>query len=216
MTGQSRAFTQFARRIRKNNNRVDGGRLALAYRLIVGLGNPTSKYELTRHNVGFWFVDEVARRYRLSFSSDSRSQGLLAQMDWEGDKVYVLKPMQYMNRSGGSVSALASFYKIPSSQILVAHDELDFAPGVVKLKVGGGHGGHNGLRDIAAKLGSTEFTRIRFGIGHPGNRDEVVNYVLDRPSVLDRESLRGAVERATDYIPQILGGKLDEVMNGLH
>jgi PTH1 family peptidyl-tRNA hydrolase len=189
--------------------------LTLAFSLIVGLGNPTPKYELTRHNAGFWFVDEIARRYRLSFCSDSRSQGLLAQMDWEGERVYVLKPMQYMNRSGGPVSALANFYKIASSRILVAHDELDFPPGVVKLKVGGGHGGHNGLKNILVKMGN-DFTRIRLGIGHPGNRDEVVNYVLDRPSLSDRELLRGAVERSVDLIPQILDGKLDAAMNALH
>ncbi len=190
--------------------------MPLAYNLIVGLGNPTSKYELTRHNAGFWFADTVARRYGLGFSSDTRSQGLLAQMELDGEKVYLLKPMQYMNRSGGSVSALAHYYKIPTSRILVAHDELDFLPGVVKLKVGGGHGGHNGLRDIVAKLGAADFTRLRFGIGHPGNREEVVNYVLDRPSKCDRELLAEAVDKAVEFMPQILGGNLGAVMNALH
>jgi PTH1 family peptidyl-tRNA hydrolase len=190
--------------------------LASAFGLIVGLGNPTPKYGLTRHNAGFWLVDEIARRYRLSFSLDSRSQGLLAQMEWEGERVYVLKPMQYMNRSGGAVSILANFYKIASSRILVAHDELDFPPGVVKLKIGGGHGGHNGLRDILMKTSSGDFTRIRLGIGHPGNREDVVNYVLDRPSLSDRELLRVAVEKVVDFLPQILGGKLDVAMNALH
>jgi PTH1 family peptidyl-tRNA hydrolase len=190
--------------------------LALSFGLIVGLGNPTPQYELTRHNAGFWLVDEIARRYRLSFSADSRSHGLLAQMDWEGERVYVLKPMQYMNRSGAAVAALANFYKITSSRILVAHDELDFPPGVVKLKIGGGHGGHNGLRDILVKTGSGDFTRIRLGIGHPGNREDVVNYVLDRPALSDRELLCAAVEKAVDYLPQILEGKLDVAMNALH
>ncbi len=171
---------------------------------------------MTRHNVGFWFVDGIARRYGLSFHSDVRSQGLLAQMDWDGERLYVLKPMQYMNRSGGPVAALASYHKISTSRILIAHDELDFPPGVVKLKLGGGHGGHNGLRDIIAKLGFANFTRIRFGIGHPGNRDGVVDYVLDRPSKCDRELLLGAVEMAVEFIPQILGGDLDKAMNALH
>jgi len=190
--------------------------LSLAFRLVVGLGNPESKYEQTRHNAGFWFVDEIARRYGLNFAADSRSQSLLARMDWEGESVYLLKPMQYMNRSGGPVSAVANFYKIEPSRILVAHDELDFAPGVAKLKVGGGHGGHNGLRDIAAKLGGGDFARIRLGIGHPGSRDAVVGYVLDRPSKHDAGLLREAVDRVADYFPQILAGKLGEVMNAVH
>ena len=161
-------------------------------------------------------LDEIARRHRISFSSDARSQSLLAQMDMEGERIFLLKPMLYMNRSGGPVSALANFYKVSVGQILVVHDELDFDPGVVKLKIGGGHGGHNGLRDIAAKLGSSEFTRVRLGIGHPGNRDDVVNYVLDRPSVSDRNLLLGAIEKAVNQLPQILSGRLQEVMNVLH
>ena len=190
--------------------------MPLAFNLIVGLGNPTTKYESTRHNAGFWFVDEFVRRNGLGFSADARCQGLLAQTDWEGEKLYVLKPMQYMNRSGGSVSALANYYKIAPSKILIAHDELDFPPGVVKLKVGGGHGGHNGLRDIVAKLSCGDLTRVRLGIGHPGSRDEVVNFVLDRPPVSERELLRDAVARAVDFMPQIIGGKLDVAMNALH
>jgi len=190
--------------------------LSAAFGLIVGLGNPGPKYEQTRHNAGFWFVDEVARRYRLDFAVDSRSQGLTARMDWEGEKIHLLKPMRYMNLSGGAVSAVAGFYKIQPSRILVAHDELDFEPGVVKLKVGGGHGGHNGLRDIVARLGSADFARIRLGIGHPGNRDEVVGYVLDRPSRHEGGLLREAVDRAADQLPQILAGKLEAAMNVLH
>ena len=190
--------------------------MPLAYNLIVGLGNPTSQYELTRHNAGFWFVDGIARQYGLSFRTDARSQSQLAQMDWEGEKVYILKPRQYMNRSGGPVAALASYYKISTSRILIAHDELDLQPGTVRLKRGGGHGGHNGLRDIISSLGSADFTRIRFGIGHPGNRNDVVDYVLDRPSKSDRELLLGAVERSIEFIPQVLTGDLDKAMNALH
>jgi len=190
--------------------------MPLAYNLIVGLGNPTSEYESTRHNAGFWFVDGVANRYGLSFHADVRSQSQLATMDLNGERVYLLKPMKYMNRSGDSVAALANYYKISPARILVAHDELDLLPGVVRLKRGGGHGGHNGLRDIISKLGSADFTRVRLGIGHPGNRNDVVDYVLGRPPKIDRELLLGAVERSVEFIPQVLNGGLDKVMNALH
>lgn len=190
--------------------------LPLAFRLVVGLGNPGPKYEQTRHNAGFWFVDEIARRHKLSFVSDSRSQGMLARLDWEGESIYLLKPMQYMNRSGGSVLALANFYKIEPARILVAHDELDFPPGTVKLKVGGGHGGHNGLRDIVSRLGNPGFARVRLGIGHPGNRDDVVNFVLDRPSKHDTGLIQDAIAKAADCFPEILESSLDKVMNILH
>jgi len=141
---------------------------------------------------------------------------MLARLDCGGGSVYLLKPMQYMNRSGGSVLALANFYRIEPARILIAHDELDFPPGVVKLKVGGGHGGHNGLRDIVERLGNSGFTRIRLGVGHPGNRDEVVNYVLDNPSGHDEGLICDAVARAADNFPQILDGKLEGAMNSLH
>lgn len=186
------------------------------FRLIVGLGNPTSRYEQTRHNAGFWFLDEVAARQGVRFNSDSRTQGMLARLDCGHESVFLLKPMQYMNRSGGAVSLLANFYKISPSQILVAHDELDFAPGTVKLKVGGGHGGHNGLRDIVAKLAAPDFVRIRIGIGHPGDRNEVVNYVLDRPARHDAGLIHSAIDRAASCFSDLLAGKLDAVMNVLH
>lgn len=186
------------------------------FRLIVGLGNPTSRYEQTRHNAGFWFLDEIAARQRATFSADSRTQGMLARVEHGGEAVFLLKPMQYMNRSGGGVSILANFYKIPPNQVLVAHDELDFAPGTVKLKSGGGHGGHNGLRDLIAKLGAPDFFRLRIGIGHPGDRDQVVNYVLERPSRHEADLIRGAVDRAADCLPDLLDDKLDAVMNFLH
>ncbi|MDD5035244.1 MAG: aminoacyl-tRNA hydrolase [Methylococcaceae bacterium] len=188
----------------------------MRFRLIVGLGNPTTRYEQTRHNAGFWLVDELAERYRLRFAQDSRSQGLMAKLDWEGENVFLLKPMQYMNRSGGAVAVVANFYKIEPSQVLVAHDELDFAAGTVKLKLGGGHGGHNGLRDIVTKLGSADFARIRLGIGHPGDRNEVVNYVLDRPSRHEGELLRDAIDRVADQFQSILSGRLELAMNALH
>jgi PTH1 family peptidyl-tRNA hydrolase len=190
--------------------------VAVAFKLIVGLGNPTSKYEKTRHNAGFWLLDEIASRYRANFFADSKSQGLVAKLDWEGESVFLLKPMQYMNRSGSAVAAILNFYKLEPSRLLVAHDELDLAPGTGRLKVGGGHGGHNGLRDILAQLGGADFARIRLGIGHPGHKDEVVNYVLDQPSKNDRALLDEAINSAVDYLPQILTGQLEQAMNILH
>lgn len=185
-------------------------------RLIAGLGNPSARYEPTRHNAGFWFLDEVAERYRLRFSSDTRTQGLLTTWEWQGETVFLLKPMQYMNRSGSAVATLARFYKIHPEQILVAHDELDLAPGVVRLKRGGGHGGHNGLKDIIAQLGSSDFLRLRLGIGHPGCRDQVTNYVLDRPSQGDLGMIRAAILRAVDLLPVIVLGNVEGAMNVLH
>lgn len=190
--------------------------MAANFRLLVGLGNPTSKYEKTRHNAGFWFLDEIASRNRLAFSSDARSQGMICKWSWQNEPIFLLKPMQYMNRSGGPVAALAHFYKIAPEQILVAHDELDFAPGTVKLKLGGGHGGHNGLRDIVSRLGTPNFCRLRLGIGHPGDRDKVADYVLDRPSRADEALLMGAVSRAVDHLPSILGEAMQDAMNKLH
>lgn len=186
------------------------------FRLIVGLGNPGSRYEPTRHNAGFWFLDEIAERNRLRFSSDQRAQGLVATLEWEGEKVFLLKPMQFMNRSGGPVAAVARFYKIDPKSVLVAHDELDFGAGIAKLKIGGGHGGHNGLRDILSSLGGGDFARLRLGIGHPGVRDEVVNYVLDRPSRADAELIGQAIGRAADLLPLLLEGKWEQAMNQLH
>jgi PTH1 family peptidyl-tRNA hydrolase len=186
------------------------------FRLIAGLGNPTPQYARTRHNAGFWVLDEMAVCAGVSFSVDSRTHGQLAHMRVEGAGVYLLKPMQFMNRSGGAVAALARFYQIEPEQILVVHDELDFAPGTVRLKRGGGHGGHNGLRDIIACLGSADFWRLRVGIGHPGERAAVANYVLSAPGPDDSVLLRGAVERAIGFFPELVAGNLDRVMGELN
>ena len=190
--------------------------MAVRFRLIVGLGNPTAKYEKTRHNAGFWFLDELVARLHVPFGLDGRTHGLLAAMETEGERVFFLKPMQYMNRSGEAVSALAHYFKIEPERILVAHDELDFAPGVVRLKLGGGHGGHNGLRDITSRLGSSGFARIRLGIGHPGDRQQVVSYVLDCPPKREAELVREAIVRAVDLFPALMEGKLEAVMSSLH
>lgn len=137
-------------------------------------------------------------------------------MDWEGESIMLLKPLQYMNRSGGAVASLASFHRIEPSRILVAHDELDFGAGTVRLKIGGGHGGHNGLRDIVARLGSGDFSRIRLGIGRPENREEVTNYVLGTPSRQDKELLLKAIDQVLNFLPKLLSGRITEAMNELH
>ncbi|CAI8865817.1 aminoacyl-tRNA hydrolase [Methylocaldum szegediense] len=186
------------------------------FKLVVGLGNPTAQYEKTRHNAGFWFVDEIAETYGAVFREDRRFQGLVAALEFGGGSVLLLKPMTFMNRSGQSVAALVRYYKITAEEMLVAHDELDFAPGVVRLKCGGGHGGHNGLRDLIDQLGTAGFWRIRIGIGHPGNRDEVVPYVLGNPGANERELICRAISRVTELFPAILRGELSAVTTRLH
>ncbi len=185
-------------------------------RLIVGLGNPGSEYEATRHNTGFWFVDRLAQRQNLSFKLESRHHGLTCKTILRGQEVRLLKPNTYMNRSGLSVSSLANYFRITPAEILVAHDELDLAPGEIRLKTGGGHAGHNGLRDIMSALGSRDFHRLRIGIDHPNQRGAVVNYVLGRPSREDREAIEDAIEQALDCLDDIVPGELQRAMNRLH
>ncbi|BAZ95189.1 peptidyl-tRNA hydrolase [Thiohalobacter thiocyanaticus] len=187
-----------------------------AVALIVGLGNPGAKYDQTRHNAGFWFLDGLARRFHCTLNPENRFQGEAGRCDIDGADCRLLKPTTFMNRSGQSVAALAGFFKIPPEAILVVHDELDLEPGTVRLKRGGGHGGHNGLRDLISALGSREFLRLRVGIGHPGHRDDVVNYVLNRPSSEDRIAIDAAIESALLEVPKIVSGDLDAAMNALH
>jgi len=188
--------------------------LGVDIELIVGLGNPGPEHERTRHNAGFWFVDAIADG--ASFKAESKFHGQVARAHLDGGDVWLLKPDTYMNRSGQAVAALARFYKIPAEKILVAHDELDLEPGVVRLKQGGGHGGHNGLRDIVSHLGANGFVRLRIGIGHPGSAREVVDYVLSRPSVADREAIESAIDQARAVLPLALAGELPRAMNQLH
>jgi peptidyl-tRNA hydrolase, PTH1 family len=183
--------------------------------LIVGLGNPGPTYARTRHNAGFELVDELARRTGVSFRHESRHQGELVRAGIGGSDVWLLKPMTYMNLSGQSVRSVAGFYRIPPQSILVAHDELDFPPGVVRLKEGGGHGGHNGLRDLIAQLGD-DFWRLRIGIGHPGDRDAVLNYVLGRPPAAEATLIHEAVLAAADAVPVMLSDGAQKAMNRLH
>ncbi len=183
--------------------------------LIVGLGNPGPTYARTRHNAGFELVDELARRTGATLRHEGRHQGELARASIAGTDVWLLKPMTYMNLSGQSVRSVAAFYRIAPQSILVAHDELDFPPGVVRLKEGGGAGGHNGLRDIMAQLGDA-FWRLRIGIGHPGDRDTVLDYVLGRPPAAEAAAIHEAVAAAADAVPVMLTDGGQKAMSRLH
>jgi PTH1 family peptidyl-tRNA hydrolase len=186
-----------------------------AIQLIVGLGNPGHKYDKTRHNAGFWFVDELARRYSADFKLESRFSGEASKAMIEGHTVWLLKPTTFMNKSGLSARQLASFYKIPVENILVVHDELDLLPGVMRLKYSGGHGGHNGLRDLHAHI-TKEYWRLRVGVGHPGDRNKVVNYVLSPAPKDDAVNILHGIDRAIDCIQWILEGNMQKAMNQLH
>jgi PTH1 family peptidyl-tRNA hydrolase len=181
--------------------------------LIVGLGNPGAKYTDTRHNAGFWFVDLLAREAGQSFRLESKFHGYTCQLP---PPCRLLKPETFMNRSGQAVSALASFYRIPVTQILVVHDEIDLPPGTAKLKKGGGAGGHNGLKDIAQRLGSKDFWRLRLGVGHPGHRDDVINFVLNKPRQEEQTDIDDAMARSLNVMPMVLSGELEKAMNSLH
>jgi len=178
-------------------------------RLIVGLGNPGPEYAATRHNAGFWFVDAVAERLRAPLVPERGYFGLAARARVAGRPVWLLEPTTWMNLSGKSVAALARFYKIEPAEILVAHDELDLLPGQVKLKQGGSHAGHNGLKDIQAQLGSADYWRLRLGIGHPGVKAEVIDYVLQKPSGADREGIQKGVELALSSLDLVLDGEME-------
>jgi PTH1 family peptidyl-tRNA hydrolase len=183
--------------------------------LIVGLGNPGSKYDRTRHNAGFWLVDELAKRESENFRSESRFSGEISKIHLSGRPVWLLKPTTFMNRSGLAVHQLASFYKISVNHILVVHDELDLPPGTIRLKHSGGHGGHNGLRDIHAQMGK-DYWRLRVGIGHPGDRNKVMDYVLSRPGKSDETEILSSIDRALEVIDMIVAGDTQKAMNQLH
>ncbi|MDO8264691.1 MAG: aminoacyl-tRNA hydrolase [Gallionella sp.] len=185
-------------------------------RLIVGLGNPGREYETTRHNAGFWWVDELARLQKLSFKNENKFHGLTARGQMHGHEVLLLKPQTFMNVSGRSVGALAQFYKIEPAEMLVVHDELDLPPGVARLKLGGGHGGHNGLKDIIAHLGTRDFWRLRFGIGHPGEGADVAGFVLNDPRREERELIDEAMQHALDVAHLVIEGKTEAAMLKLH
>jgi PTH1 family peptidyl-tRNA hydrolase len=183
---------------------------------IVGLGNPGTKYEATRHNIGFWFVDELGRQAGGSeLKEDKKFHSEIGKMHLGNQAVWLLKPQTFMNNSGRAVQALMSYYSIKPEQILVVHDELDLEPGVARLKATGGHGGHNGLRDIISCVGK-DFNRLRLGIGHPGHRDQVLNYVLGKPGKDEQNLLDESIARSCDVAPDIAAGKSEQAMNQLH
>jgi peptidyl-tRNA hydrolase, PTH1 family len=184
-------------------------------KLIVGLGNPGPDYARTRHNAGFRLIDELARRLRATLRSDSRHQGELGKVQIAGTEVWLLKPMTFMNRSGGPVQSVANFYKIPVESILVAYDDLDFPPGDIRLKQGGGAAGHNGIRDIAPQVGD-DFWRLRIGIGHPGDRSAVLNYVLGRPSAEDAGLIDTAIGLGLDIVPVLISEGGQKATHKLH
>jgi PTH1 family peptidyl-tRNA hydrolase len=185
-------------------------------RLVVGLGNPGPDYAATRHNVGFWFADSLAAAHGGSFRAEGKFHGELCRLTIAGADLRLLKPSTYMNRSGQSVAAVSRYFDIPPESILIAHDELDLPVGKVRLKQGGGHAGHNGLRDTIGVLGNRDFWRLRIGIDHPGDRGQVIGYVLGRPSQEDGACIRDALDRTLKVTPDLLAGRYQAAMNSLH
>ncbi|MGE5649570.1 aminoacyl-tRNA hydrolase [Noviherbaspirillum sp. UKPF54] len=188
----------------------------MSIRLIVGLGNPGPEYEQTRHNAGFWVVDNLAGS---ALVRETRFNALAAKIRIAGQDVWLLEPQTYMNRSGQSVGALARFYKIAPDEILVVHDELDLPPGAAKIKKGGSSGGHNGLKDITAALGTQDYWRLRIGIGHPRSmnlQQQVVDFVLHRPRKEDQALINNAIDNSLDVIPMLCEGKFEAAMMKLH
>jgi len=185
-------------------------------KLFVGLGNPGPEYEATRHNAGFWFIDALARDLKISLQPERSYHGLMARTVVGGEPLWLLEPQTFMNLSGKSVAALARFFKIEPNEILVAHDELDVVPGQAKLKLGGSHAGHNGLRDIHAQLGSGDYWRLRIGIGHPGVKSEVVNWVLKKPLKEQREAIDDTISRCLHAFPALAAGQMDKATLLIH
>ncbi|WP_239348821.1 aminoacyl-tRNA hydrolase [Snodgrassella communis] len=185
-------------------------------RLIVGLGNPGSEYEHTRHNIGFDFIDELAKLWKTSLKEEKKFFGQVARVNLNEGEVWLLKPLTFMNKSGTAVQALAKFYKILPEEILIIHDELDIPCGQVRFKKGGSNGGHNGLKDIQAWLGTPEFYRLRIGIGHPGDRNLVIHYVLHKPQAQEQNLITEAMQKSLAAIPQMLTGEYSSVQQQLH
>lgn len=185
-------------------------------KLFVGLGNPGAEYESTRHNAGFWWIDALSRELKAPLVLDKNYHGQVARTTIGGQTVWLLKPLTFMNLSGKSVAALARFFKIAPAEVLVAHDELDIVPGQVKLKFGGSHAGHNGLRDIHAQLGIADYWRLRIGVGHPGVKSEVINWVLKKPSQEDRVSIESCIERCLKAVPELLRGEMEKATMLIH
>ncbi len=187
-----------------------------AIECVIGLGNPGSKYAETRHNAGFWFVDALARDHGVTLRAEKKFSGEVARLRTAAGDCWLLKPMTYMNHSGRAIAALGNFYRLSPEQMLVAYDELDLDPGTVRLKTGGGHGGHNGMRDVSSALGSRGFHRLRLGIGHPGHKEAVVAYVLSRPGKAEQTMIESGIDEALRQWELIQAGELQKAMNALH
>ena len=185
----------------------------MAIKLFVGLGNPGDQYAATRHNAGFWFIDAIAAQSHSKLAMDAKMFGIVGKFYTEQ---WLLKPTTFMNGSGTAVAAMANYYKILPNEILVIHDELDLPAGSAKLKFGGGHGGHNGLRDIHAALGTADYWRLRLGIDHPGDKSEVVNYVLKAPSKVESDALQASIHAACGVVNLLLKGEFENAMLKLH
>lgn len=190
--------------------RIEGG-----LQLIVGLGNPGSKYERTRHNAGFWFVDLLARKYQGDFQADRKSKSELCKLRVGDHELLLQQPQTFMNLSGRAVRQICDYYKLSAQGVLVVHDEIDLPVGEIRLKQGGGHGGHNGLRDIIQHFGK-EFWRLRVGVGHPGHRDDVINYVLSPAPADEQREIDQAIDRAIDLSGDLIAGNMESAMNQLH
>ena len=185
-------------------------------KLIAGLGNPGKQYESTRHNAGFWLIDRLIDKYNVSLARKDKFFGQVGSVTIDGATIHLLKPETFMNLSGKSVQALTSFYRIEVDEMLVAHDELDIGSGEVRLKYSGGHGGHNGLRDIVKCLGSKDFYRLRLGINHPGHASAVTGHVLSNAQKQERQQIESAIELAIDELPRIVKGDFEAAMQTLH
>ena len=185
-------------------------------KLIVGLGNPGPEYSVTRHNAGFWFLDRLADRYSVTFTTNRGLFGHLTSIHHDGRDIRLFKPQTAMNDSGRAVQAVKDYFRIAAEEILVVHDEIDLPPGTVRFKQGGGHAGHNGVRDIINMTGSRDFNRLRIGVGHPGHKDKVIGSVLGRPSRADKKLIDEAIDKALELTPLLLDGEFNKVMTQLH
>ena len=190
--------------------------MAAGLKLVAGLGNPGARYSVTRHNAGFWFLEQLADQSRLSFSGAPRFSSEMARFSQGDIDCWLAMPQTFMNDSGRAIRAISDYYRIPPEQMLIVHDDIDLEPGVVRLKQGGGHGGHNGLRDIISQLGSNGFLRLRIGVGHPGQRDQVIDSVLSRPGREEQELIDAAIGRALQVMPQVFAGEIARAMHKLH